>query len=104
MIDRAAVGRGALVALVVTVPAGFAERAVAEGSKGLVFLIILVGFGAGLVYLAIGIVAHVATGDSIGIGALVFTGLLAMCCGALGAELGHRWHARRASTREDGRP
>jgi hypothetical protein len=36
----------------------------------------------------------------------VFTGLLAMCCGALGAEVAHRWRARRAgaaSTGEDGR-
>ncbi len=131
-LDQRAVIGGAAVTLVIAVPAGFAERVPPDGSswKGLLFAIVLVGFGvggavagrssaqryltagaaAGLVavvgYLLIGIVAHLATGDSVRVASLVFTALLGMCCGMLGAEIGARWRRRResAAAGADGAP
>jgi hypothetical protein len=46
------------------------------------------------VYLVVGIAARSASGGSVPVGSLVFTGLLGTCCGMLGADVGARWRRR----------
>ena len=129
-LDLPAVLRGAGAALIVAVPAGFAQRAVDNGSSpwGLLFLVILVGFAlggavaakfdptnrallhglvAGFVavvgYLLIGIVARAASGSEIKPISLAFTTLLGVSCALVGAELGDRRRRNRAAS-DDGTP
>ena len=127
-IDRAAVLRGAAASLVFVVPAGFGSSAVDEGSslKGLFLLVVLIGFGLGgavaakagppdrplttgavagivavVAYGVIGVVTHLAKGESIGAVALAFTALLGVSCAILGAELGSRRRRSRAASDDD---
>jgi len=129
-IEIPAVLRGAAIALIITIPAGFAQRTVANGTSpwGLLFLVILVGFAwggavaakydtsnrallhglvAGLVtvagYLFVGIVARAASGSEIKPISLAFTALLGVSCALVGAELGDR-RRRRAPASDDGAP
>lgn len=123
-LDWTAVLRGAGAALIVAVPAGFAQRAVNTGSslKGLLLLVILVGFGWGGAvaakaapparplthgavasavavagYLVILVVARLARGDSIAAISIAFVALISVSCGILGAELGERRRRSRAA-------
>ncbi|MCX7621173.1 MAG: hypothetical protein N2037_10070 [Acidimicrobiales bacterium] len=117
-----AVGLGALLAAVVTVPAGLAGRAAERGSTWtyVLFLVIVVGLIAagwfagriaghrqpqhGAVaaltsYLAVqlvGAVARLTRGASINVGQYVFIALLAASCGTIGGYLsaaGSRTHS-----------
>jgi hypothetical protein len=118
-LDLRSIGLGALVALAVVVPCGYALRGADTGSSGLLFLGVVIGFGLGgvvagrgstdrylthgaasgfvavIVYLVIGLAAHAATGRAIRPVAVVFTGLLGMCCGMLGASVGDRVRRKR---------
>jgi hypothetical protein len=127
-IELPAALRGAAAALIVAVPAGFAQRAVNSGTSpwGLLFLIILVGFAwggavaakadtsnrallhglvAGLLatagYLIIGIVARAASGSEIKPISLAFTALLGVSCALVGAELGDRRRRQRAASDDE---
>jgi len=127
-IDWAAAGRGGAAALLVVVPAGIALGLVDEHSslKGLLFLVVLVGFGwggavggkaapagralthgalAGVVavagYLVIGVGHSLIKGTAILAVALAFTALMGVSCGILGAELGDRRRRNRAAA-DDG--
>jgi hypothetical protein len=134
-LDSRAVGTGAIVALLITVPAGFVGGATSPNSSwhGLTIALALIGFGVGgaiagrsstqryltagaaagfvavVAYLVIGIVARQVTDhhdqQTSLVASLVFTTLLAMCCGMVGAELGSRWRRRHsASPTRDGAP
>jgi len=118
-LDLGSIGLGALVALAVVIPCGYALRGADTGSSGLLFLGVVIGFGLGgvvagrhsrdrylthgaasglaavVVYLAIGLVAHAATGRAVRPVAVAFTGLLGICCGMLGASVGDRIRRRR---------
>jgi alpha-beta hydrolase superfamily lysophospholipase len=127
-IDRAAVLRGAGAALIVAVPAGFAQRAVSTGSslKGLLLLVILAGFGWGgavaakaapderplthgavagalavAAYLVILVAARLVMGDPVPVVSLAFVALIAVSCGIVGAELGSRQRRNRAASDDD---
>ena len=120
-LDLRSIGLGALVALVVAVPCGYALQGADTGSSGLLFLGVVIGFGLGgavagrnstdrylthgaasglvavIVYLVIGLVAHAASGRAIRPVAIIFTGLLGICCGMLGASVGDRVRRKRAA-------
>lgn len=125
LIDRQAVMRGAACALAIAIPAGFAQRLTGEGSsvKGLLFAVILIGFGWGgavaakagtghrglthgtlagvvavAVYLLIGMIARASDTTSTSTTAikLSFTAMLCVSCAIVGAELSER-RRRRAS-------
>jgi hypothetical protein len=127
--DLPSIGLGALVALAIVVPCGLVIRGAGSGSAGLLFLGVVIGFGlggaiagrhsrdrylthgaiAGLVavaaYLLIGLADHVASGRSIRVVALIFTALLGVCCGMLGAGIGDRRQRRLdASGQPEGDP
>jgi len=119
--DWPAILTGAAVTLLFAVPADLVKRDLSQGSSwnGLFFAIVLVAFGIGgavagrssssryltvgaitglvavAIFVAVGLVARLITGAHVNLTSLVFTGLLGMCCGMLGADVGARWHRRR---------
>jgi len=120
--DRVAIITGAAVTLLFAIPADLAKRDVSNGSSwnGLFFAVVLLAFGLGgavagrtserryltvgavtglvavVAYLVVGLLARVATGDAVRWSSLIFTALLGMCCGMLGADVGARWRRRHA--------
>ena len=120
--DWGAIATGAALTLLFAVPADLVKRDLSRGSSwnGLFFGIVLVAFGLGgavagrtserryltvgavtglvavVAYLVVGLLARVATGTHVNVTSLVFTALLGMCCGMLGADVGARWRRRHA--------
>lgn len=120
--DWGAICTGAALTLLFAIPADLVKRNLSDGSSwnGLFFAIVLVAFGLGgavagrtserryltvgaitgllsvAVYLVVGVAARSASGRSIPVTSLVFTGLLGTCCGMLGADVRARWHRRHA--------
>ncbi len=120
--DWAAITTGAALTLLFAVPADLVKRDLSSGSSwnGLFFAIVLAAFGVGgavagrtstrryltvgavtglaavVAYLVVGLLARVATGTHVNVTSLVFTALLGMCCGMLGADVGARWRRRHA--------
>gem|GEM_PF-5036649 len=127
-LDPAGVARGAVIALVIAIPAGIALRVVGpeSGSQGLLFLVVLIGFAIGgavaastnpdryltqasaaslvavVVFLIVGLVDRAVSGRSVNVVSLAFTALLAVSSGILGAELGERRRLRAAAASDDG--
>ncbi len=121
-LDWAAIGTGAALTLVFAIPADLVKRDLTSGSSwnGLFFAVVLLAFGlggavagrtserryltvgavTGLVsvgaFLAVGLVARLATGSGVNVTSLVFTALLGMCCGMLGADVAARRRRRHA--------
>lgn len=120
--DWAAITTGAALTLLFAVPADLVKRNLSSGSSwnGLFFAIVLAAFGLGgavagrtsqrryltvgavtglvaiTVYLVVGLLARAANGTHVQVTSLVFTALLGMCCGMLGADVGARWRRRHA--------
>jgi putative membrane protein (TIGR04086 family) len=120
--DWAAIATGAALTLLFAVPADLVKRDLSSGSSwnGLFFAIVLGAFGLGgavagrtsqrryltvgavtglgaiAIYLVVGLAARAATGTDVRVTSLVFTALLGMCCGMLGADIGARWRRRHA--------
>ena len=120
--DRAAIITGAALTLLFAIPADLVKRDLSSGSSwnGLFFAIVLVAFGLGgavagrtserryltvgavtglvavTAFVAVGLLARVATRSGVNLASLVFTALLGMCCGMLGADVGARWRRRHA--------
>jgi putative membrane protein (TIGR04086 family) len=120
--DWPAIMTGAALTLLFAVPADLVKRDLSQGSSwnGLFFAVVLIAFGLGgavagrssssryltvgavtglvavAIFVAVGLVARLVTGTHVNLTSLVFTGLLGMCCGMLGADVGARWHRRRA--------
>ena len=128
VVDVTAVLRGGAAALVIVVPAAIGQRIASEGSslKGLLFLIVLIGFGWGgavaakaappgraltngglaglaavLAYLVIAVVVRLATDSPVDAVPLAFTAFLGVSCGILGAELGERRRRRAPAVTDD---
>jgi putative membrane protein (TIGR04086 family) len=118
-LDSAAIGRGAVVALVIAVPAVIVQNLASPGSlRSFAFLVSLVGFGfggylaagaeprrgmtygglaglaAGLVVLAVGILRRSAAGEPISWISQPFLALLALSSGLIGGYIAFRRSAR----------
>jgi putative membrane protein (TIGR04086 family) len=120
-LDWRSIGLGVAVALVIVVLCDVARLGADSNSSGILFLGIVIGFGVGgaiagrhstdrylthgavagaisvAVFLAVALVARIASGDRIEVVSLVFTALLGTCCGMLGANVGD-WRRRRRDT------
>lgn len=127
MIEPLVVARGAATALVLAAPAALANVVLAnqdpkpEALLNLTLLVLLVGFFFGgalagreapsdatrhgalaallafVLVQAIGILGRLDRGDSIKVGGIIFLGFLAACVGTLGALVGARRKAGRAT-------
>ena len=119
------VARGAATGLLLAMPAAFASGVLSDrtpkpkGAINVAFLVVVLGFflagwlagreapsrpakhGALAAFVAflpvevVAILARLDRGDSVGLGGIIFVGLLAACAGSAGAQLGVRRSSRR---------